>query len=156
MLTVACSLRTVTSRNRYGRYGKCSTWISHTWQKYLRSCSKPPHHLPYTRVPRRLSTTLVSRTRTLLTIGAATAITKLFLESGDPLLLGDGIDVGADDKGDEVEERHPCLLREELLGESEGDGRGCPGDLHDGHEAGADGGADLVGGAGAGDDGHAG
>lgn len=80
----------------------------------------------------------------------------LLSESGKSLLLGVGIDVGADDKGNDVEERHPGLLRQELLGESQGDGGGGPGDLHDGHETGADGGADLVEGAGACNDGHAG
>ena len=66
------------------------------------------------------------------------------------------IDIRADHKADEVEERHPRLLREEGLREGECEWRRDPGDFHDGHEAGAHGGADLVEGAGAGDDGHGG
>ena len=47
-------------------------------------------------------------------------------------------------------------MGQESLRESEGQGRCDPGDFHDGHEACAHGGADLVEGAGAGDDGHGG
>lgn len=77
-------------------------------------------------------------------------------ESGEPLLLGVGVDVGADDEADDVEEGHPRLLGQELLGECKGDGRRDPANLHDGQEASLDGGAHLVEGAGAGDDGHGG
>ena len=66
------------------------------------------------------------------------------------------IDVRANDKPNNIEERHPGLLREEGLGESQSDGRRDPGNFHDGHEACADGGANLVESAGARDDGHAG
>ena len=72
------------------------------------------------------------------------------------LLFGVRVDIGADAESDDIEEGHPRLLRQELLRERQRDGRGDPGDFHDGHEAGADGGADLVPGAGAGDDGHGG
>ena len=66
------------------------------------------------------------------------------------------VDVSSDQEPNNVEERYPGLLRQEFLGESERE-RGCdPTDFHDGHEAGADGGADLVPGSGAGDDGHGG
>lgn len=77
-------------------------------------------------------------------------------QSLQPLLLGVRVDIRADDEAEEVEERHPGFVGEEGLGEGQGDGRRDPGDLHDGHEAGADGGADLVESAGAGDDGHGG
>lgn len=73
-----------------------------------------------------------------------------------PLLLRMRIDVRPDHKPDEVEERHPRLVGQECLRKGEGEWGGDPGDLHDGHEACADGGADLMEGAGAGDDGHAG
>ena len=71
-----------------------------------------------------------------------------------PLLLRVGVDVRADDKGDDVEERHPHLLGQELLSKGQGDRGRDPRDLHDGHEAGADRRPDLVEGLCAGDDGH--
>lgn len=80
----------------------------------------------------------------------------LLPQRSQSLLLGGRVDVGSDQESDEVEERHPCLLGQELLSERERDGRGDPGDFHDGQEAGAHGGAYLVEGAGAGDDGHGG
>lgn len=86
----------------------------------------------------------------------ATVAVVLLPESGESLLLGVGVDVGADEEGDDVEKGDPGLLGQELLGKSEGDGRSGPRDLHDGQQAGTDGGADLVEGAGTGDDGHAG
>lgn len=46
------------------------------------------------------------------------------------------------------------MFREELLRKREGERGGDPADFHDGHEARADGGADLVESAGAGDEGH--
>ncbi|KAB8360594.1 hypothetical protein FH972_024332 [Carpinus fangiana] len=61
---------------------------------------------------------------------------------------------GADDKGNGVEERHPRLLRQELLRKSQRQGRCDPADLHDRHEAGSHRRADLVEGARAGDDCH--
>lgn len=64
------------------------------------------------------------------------------------------IDIRADDKSDDVEKRHPGVLGQELLREREGEWGGDPADFHDGHEAGTDGGADLVEGTGAGDEGH--
>ena len=70
------------------------------------------------------------------------------------LLLGHGVDVGADDECDDVEERNPGLLWEELLREGEGDWGGDPGHLHDWHEACSPGRVDLVICAGTGDDGH--
>lgn len=66
------------------------------------------------------------------------------------------IDVRPDDEADEVEEGHPRLMRQESLREGEGQRGRDPGDFHDRHEAGADGGADLVEGTGARDDGHGG
>lgn len=65
-----------------------------------------------------------------------------------------GIDIGANEKADDVEEWHPGVLREELLCKGQRQGRGDPADLHDRHEAGLDGGADLVDRARTGNDGH--
>lgn len=67
-----------------------------------------------------------------------------------------GVDVGADEETDNVEERHPGVLREELLRESERNGGGDPADLHDGKETSLDGGADLVEGPCASDERHRG
>lgn len=91
-----------------------------------------------------------------LLVVVATALVVALPESLQALLLGVGVDVGADAEGDDVEERHPGVLGQELLGKGQRNGRGDPADLHDGHEAGLDGGADLVEGARAGDDSHRG
>ena len=63
------------------------------------------------------------------------------------LLLGVRVDVGSDNEPDNVEEGHPGVLGKELLGKGQRDGRGDPADLHDGHETGPHGCADLVEGA---------
>ena len=70
------------------------------------------------------------------------------------LFLRLGIDPRADDEGYDVEERHPSVLRQELLGKSQCHGRDDPAHFHDGHKAGSDGRSDLVEGPGAGDDCH--
>ena len=67
-----------------------------------------------------------------------------------------GVDVGSDDETDDVEERHPGVFGEELLRKSKGQRRSDPADLHDGHETGAHGGANLVDSARTGDDTHRG
>ena len=72
----------------------------------------------------------------------------------ESLLLRLGIDPGANDKSNDIEERHPSLLRQELLGKSQCQGRDDPANFHDRHEAGSDRRSDLVEGPGAGDDGH--
>lgn len=96
-----------------------------------------------------------SRIVALLIIAAATLVVAL-PKSFETLLLGVGVDVGADEEGDNVEEWHPGVLGQELLGKSQRQRGGDPADLHDGHETGLDGGANLVEGTGAGDDGHRG
>lgn len=101
---------------------------------------------------------LVPRTSVKVTWSsiAPTSVTVVLLpESCESLLLGVRIDVGTNDESDDVEEGHPCLLGQELLRECERDGRCGPRDLHDRHEAGPNGGAHLVEGTGAGNDGHA-
>jgi hypothetical protein len=74
----------------------------------------------------------------------ASTVIVLSPESLQPLFLGVSVDVGSNDEPDDVEERHPGLLGQESLRKRQGDGRGDPRDLHDRHEAGAHGGADLV------------
>ena len=64
------------------------------------------------------------------------------------------VDVGRNNEGDDIEEVHPQLSREEVPSESEADGRGDPADLHDRPEAGLDSSASLVVGSSAGDNGH--
>ena len=86
---------------------------------------------------------------------AAAVVAKVLLaQGGEALLLGDGVDVSADDEGHNVEEGHPELVGQELLGKGQADGRGDPGDAHHLPEADLDGGAHLVVCAGAGDEGH--
>lgn len=76
--------------------------------------------------------------------GLAAVTVVLLAQGGETLLLGEGVDVSANDKGDQVEEGNPELVREELLGKGQADGRGEPRDAHDSPEADLDGGANLV------------
>jgi hypothetical protein len=86
---------------------------------------------------------------------AVAAVTKVLLtESCEALLLGDSVDVGADDEANDVEEGDPELVREELLGKGQADGRGDPRNAHHLPEANLDSGADLVVCAGASNQGH--
>ena len=77
-------------------------------------------------------------------------------QSLESLLLRLRVNPGANDKGHEIEKRYPSLLRQELLGKRQCQGRYDPADFHDGHEASSDGRSDLVEGPGTGDDGHGG
>ena len=87
--------------------------------------------------------------------GAAAAAAEVLLSEGrEPLLLRNGIDIGADDERDEIEERDPEVVGQELLGEGKADGRGNPADLHDLPEAYADGSLDLMDSLGTSDEGH--
>lgn len=76
--------------------------------------------------------------------GVAGVTVVLLAQGGETLLLGEGVDVGTNDEGDQVEEGDPELVREELLGKGQADGGGEPGDAHDSPEADLDGGANLV------------
>lgn len=88
---------------------------------------------------------------------SASRVTVVLLSQGsETLLLGVGVDVGTNDEGNDVEEGHPCLLRQELLGKGQGQRRGAPADLHNRQQASANSSTDLVEGAGTGDDGHSG
>lgn len=68
----------------------------------------------------------------------------LLAQGGETLLLGEGVDVGTNDEGDQVEEGDPELVREELLSKGQADGGSEPGDTHDSPETDLDGGANLV------------
>jgi hypothetical protein len=99
---------------------------------------------------------VVSGTATGYAPAAAVSAVAVVLppQGSEPLLLGVCVDVCADDEADDVEEGHPCGLGEELLGKGQRDGRDDPADLHDGPEAGLDGGTDLVERTGARDERH--
>ena len=80
--------------------------------------------------------------------------TYLFPQSSKPLLLGMSVDISPNAERQNVEEWHPSLLWEELLGKCQRQWRGDPADAHDRPEASADGGPDLMPGAGTGNDSH--
>ncbi len=82
--------------------------------------------------------------------------TYLLPQCIEPLLLSMCVNVGADHKGDDVEEGNPCLLRQEFLGKRQCQRRCNPADLHDGHETCPNRGSDLVKGSCTGDDSHRG
>lgn len=84
---------------------------------------------------------------------AAVAVV-LLAEGRETLLLGGGVDVSADNEADDVEEGHPEVFGQELLGKCQRKGRDDPGHLHDLPEADLDGGANLVESTGASDKGH--
>lgn len=75
-------------------------------------------------------------------------------ECREALLLRDGVDIGSDEEGNDVEEGDPGVLGKELLRESEGEGGSDPADLHDGHETCFPGCMDLMDCLRAGDDCH--
>lgn len=64
------------------------------------------------------------------------------------------VDIRPNTEGDNIEKRHPRLLRQELLRKRQCNRASDPGHAHDGHEACTDCGPDLMPGAGARDDGH--
>lgn len=68
----------------------------------------------------------------------------LLAQGGQPLLLGHGVDVGADDERDQVEEGYPCVLGQELLRKGQAHGRRDPADTHDLPEPDADGSPHLM------------
>lgn len=73
---------------------------------------------------------------------------------GKTLLLCDGIDIGTDEKGNDVEKGDPGVLGKELLCEGEREWGSDPADLHDGHETCLPGCMDLMDRLRAGDNGH--
>ena len=95
---------------------------------------------------------LISHRPTIPIVPAAVLI--LSPQSLQPLLLRVSVDVRPDDEADEVEERHPRLLRKERLRKSKREWRSDPRDLHHRHEACADRSADLVEVPGTSDNGH--
>lgn len=78
----------------------------------------------------------------------------LLAERGEALLLGDGVDVCADDEGHKVEEGDPGVLGKELLRKGQAHRRGDPAHAHDLPEANANGGPHLVVRPRAGDESH--
>lgn len=62
----------------------------------------------------------------------------------EALLLGVGVDIGTDNKANQVEEGHPGVLGKKLLRKCKGQRRGDPANLHDGHETSAHSSANLV------------
>lgn len=82
--------------------------------------------------------------------------TYLLPQCFNSLLLCMGVDVGANDKGHDVEERYPCVLGQEFLRKGQRDRTGDPADSHDWYETSTDGRTDLVPIARTGDDGHGG
>lgn len=82
---------------------------------------------------------------TAIATAVATAVAEVLLaQSSKTPPLGDGVDVGADDEGYQVEERHPGVLWEEFLGKGQTDRASNPGHPHDLPKSDADRGADLV------------
>lgn len=65
------------------------------------------------------------------------------------------VDVRSNHKGNNIEERHPGLFGKKLLRKGKCDGGGDPADPHHGPETSTDGGAYLMPGTGASDEGHA-
>ena len=104
-----------------------------------------------------IAAVLVAGPAACLAAAAAAAVAVVLPpQCRKPLLLGVCVDVGSNYEADDVEEGYPGGLGQELLGERQRDGGDDPADLHDGHEAGLDGCADLVECAGAGNQSHGG
>jgi hypothetical protein len=81
----------------------------------------------------RMTRYLEIRASLILRTTSASRVAVVLLSQGSQtLLLGVGIDVCTNDKGNDVEEGYPGLLREELLGKGESQRRGAPADFHDG------------------------
>lgn len=97
---------------------------------------------------------LIARTPVIWSSFSASITVVLLPEGCESLLLGVCVDVCTDDEGNDVKEWYPSLLRQELLGKCESNGRGGPRNLHDREETCTNGSANLVEGAGAGDDCH--
>lgn len=68
----------------------------------------------------------------------------LLAQSCETLLLGNGVDIRADDERNEVEERNPGALGKELLRKGQADGRGDPAHTHHLPKADLEGGAYLM------------
>ena len=85
-----------------------------------------------------------------------TISTHLLPESLKPLLLGLAIDPRPNHERNEIEERHPGVLGQELLRKGQSNRASDPGDFHHGHEARLDRGTDLVESTCASDEGHRG
>ena len=100
------------------------------------------------------SSTNARRSRASGLAPSAAVTVVLSPQSRKPLLLGVRVDVCTNDESNNVEERYPSVLWKEFLGERQRNGRHDPANLHDRHEAGLDGGTNLVEGTCTGDDSH--
>lgn len=78
----------------------------------------------------------------------------LLAQGGEAPLLGDGVDVGADDERHKVEEGDPHVFGQELLGKGQAERARDPADFHHLPEADPDGRPDLVEVPSTGDQGH--
>lgn len=65
-------------------------------------------------------------------------------DSRDSLLLGRRVDIGTNHESNQVEEWHPCMRGQELLGEQQRKWTSAPRYLHNWHEPNLDCRADLV------------
>ena len=146
-------LLVVTSRaGRAGRAGR--VFITRSATSDAPAAEVPAAEVP----PTQVSSTQVSGPK-ISAVAAAevpTAAVAVVLppQSSKALLLGVCVYICPDYEANNVEERHPGVFRQELLGEGQGDGRNDPADLHDRHETSLDGGAHLVEGTGACNDSH--
>lgn len=99
--------------------------------------------------------TTITLTLAIMSMVAVSTVAEVLpAQSGEALLLGNVVDIGTDEEGDEVEEGHPGGLGQELLGKGQAEGRREPADLHDLPEADTYSRLDLLPSLGAGDDGH--
>ena len=87
-------------------------------------------------------------------ITTTSALIVSLSEGRETLLLCDRVDICTNEERDDVEERDPGVLGEELLRKCKRKWRGDPANLHDRHEAGLPGCMNLVEGPRASDDGH--
>lgn len=130
-------------RSHVGRGGiVLRTRAAHLRRAVVTAIARVTRIADIARIARITGVTGITRITALADIAGVTVV--LLAQGCETLLLGEGVDVGTNDEGHQVEEGDPELVREELLGESQADGGGEPGDAHDSPEADLDGGANLV------------
>ncbi len=86
-------------------------------------------------IPSKYASCSVFWTGSSVTLIGSSALVKMSLSEGrETLLLGNGVHICANKETDNVEERHPGMLRKEFLRKGEGQRRRNPADPHDRHE----------------------